>query len=67
MKNKKEIPEEIRIQIEKDFIKFMNSPEKKKIDKKLKHIKLDSQHEKFLKDLFFELDLTIMEIQKSNL
>jgi hypothetical protein len=33
MKNKKEIPEEIRIQIEKDFIKFMNSPEKKRLIK----------------------------------
>lgn len=67
MKDKKEIPEEIRIQLEKDFVKFMNSPEKKKIDEKYKHIKLDRQHEKFLKDFFFELDLTIMGIQKSNL
>mgnify|MGYP001179342044 CR=1 FL=1 len=63
MKDKKEIIEEFRIELEKDFIKFMNSPKKKNIDEKFKYAKddfdlmlIDNQYEKILKDFLLELN-----------
>ncbi|WP_338948197.1 hypothetical protein [Fusobacterium varium] len=63
MKDKKEIIEEFRIELEKDLIKFMNSSDKEMINKKFKYAKddfdlmlIDNQYKKILEDFLFELN-----------